>query len=127
MNEQSNTENIESILGHLDRDFCHLAIFGILPEDIDKARGLIANQGLNILEERIFPHGRQQSQGLFDLFIKLPPCSMRDLIMDLSSAGIKGRFQGYNRHADGGRTTDGQNSHPAEGTDSLVQDGPATE
>ena len=90
----SNAESMESYLDSLDRDFCHLVIFGARAGETEKIRHLIQGQGLRILDDRIFPH-KQQAGNLVDFFVKLQPCAVGELIMELSGAGIQGRFQGY--------------------------------
>ena len=119
--------SIQSRLDRLDRDFCHLVIFGIQNEDIIKVERLVSEQGLTILEESTFGHGRPQPDNLVDLFLKLPPCSIRDLIMDLSAAGIRGRFQGYNRRGGGAKTDNRQDALPVDEVGSSQRDGRASE
>ena len=91
---------LENYLQNLNSAAAYLILSGGRDTDHAKLKKLILAQGLSILDERIFGCGQAGEAGeVKDYLLKLPPCSVRELILELSGHGIQGTLKGY-----GGKT-----------------------
>ncbi len=92
----SQNDSLEAYLQHLNSSAAYLVLSGGRSKDHAKLKRLILAQGLTILDERTFganTEGDAEEAG--DYLLKLQPCSVRELILELSAQGIQGTFKGY--------------------------------
>lgn len=91
----SDSDTLESYLQELNPDSAYLVLMGARAEDCKKLTRLIRQRGLNILEKRVFARKQMEPAETVDLLLKLPPCPVRELILELSGQGVQGSFKGY--------------------------------